>query len=266
MSAGAVVMLSGGAGSWLAARRWIDQHGPNGVTLLFADTRNEDADLYRFLEDASVNLGLPVTQVADGRTPFEVFRDERYLGNSQIAPCSKHLKQIPSRRWVEQHTDPRETVIVIGVGAWEGKRVGPIEAAYHPWTVVAPLLDPPAPTQQQVLEAVTAAGLKSPRLYGLGFKHNNCGGVCVRGGFGQWGTLLRVFPSRYAHAEAQEQGLREQLGDVAILKHRSGRLEGQPLTLADYRARLESQPSLFDEIPPDDDPGGCGITGCGVQA
>jgi hypothetical protein len=31
-------------------------------------------------------LGVPVTVVADGRTPFEVFADQRFLGNSRLAP------------------------------------------------------------------------------------------------------------------------------------------------------------------------------------
>ena len=51
-----VVMLSGGAGSWGAARRVVDRHGREGLTLLFADTLIEDDDLYRFLLEATANL------------------------------------------------------------------------------------------------------------------------------------------------------------------------------------------------------------------
>lgn len=256
-----VVMFSGGDSSWLAARRHLDTHGPDGVTLLFADTRAEDDDLYRFLDDAAANLGLPVTRVADGRDPWQVFHDDRFLGNTRVAPCSKHLKQIPGRAWVEEHTDPRDTVVVVGIGAWERHRLKDIEAGYYPWPVTAPLLDKPAPTQRQVHAEARSAGLTLPRLYELGFKHNNCGGACVRGGRAQWANLLRTFPERYAAAEAKEEELRGYLGaDVAILRDRANG-PTRPLTLRAFRERYEQQPSLLDTVE-EGDRGGCGIMGC----
>lgn len=257
----AVVMFSGGDSSWYAARRWIDTHGPDGMTLLFADTQVEDDDLYRFLDDAAANLGLPVTRVADGRDPWQVFHDERYLGNTKIAPCSKHLKQIPGRGWVEQHTDPGDTVVVVGIGAWERSRLKDIEAGYYPWPVAAPLLDRPVLLQRQVHDTARAAGLTLPRLYGLGFEHNNCGGACVRAGGKQWANLLRTFPERYAAAEAKEEDMRRYLdADVAILRDRRGGTT-KPLTLRAFRERYEQQPSLLDTVD-EGSRGGCGIMGC----
>ncbi len=29
-------------------------------------------------------------------------------------------------------------------------------------------------------------GIEPPRLYKMGFKHNNCGGACVKAGISQW--------------------------------------------------------------------------------
>jgi hypothetical protein len=66
--------------------------------------------------------------------------------------------------------------------------------------------------------------------------HNNCGGVCVRGGQRHWRHLLDVFPDRYAHAEAEEQRLRAELGDVAILRERRGGVT-RPLPLTELRRR-----------------------------
>src|SRR5207237_653107 len=45
------VSLSGGLGSALAAERVIQQYGRENVLLWFADTRQENPDLYRFLHD-----------------------------------------------------------------------------------------------------------------------------------------------------------------------------------------------------------------------
>lgn len=52
-------MFSGGAGSWGAAKRTVERHGPDDVLLLFADTLIEDEDLYRYLEEAAANVGAP---------------------------------------------------------------------------------------------------------------------------------------------------------------------------------------------------------------
>ena len=40
-----VVMFSGGAGSWAAAKRVVEAHGAASTTLLFCDTRIEDAGI-----------------------------------------------------------------------------------------------------------------------------------------------------------------------------------------------------------------------------
>jgi hypothetical protein len=64
-------------------------------------------------------------------------------------------------------------------------------------------------------------------------------------------------PDRYHQWETEEEKTRAELDkDVAILRHRSGHHEGQPLTLRAFRERLQSQPSLFDP----DDWGACGCT------
>lgn len=50
-----VVMFSGGVGSFAAAARVMRQYGRD-LTLVFADTLIEDADLYRFLVEAGAWL------------------------------------------------------------------------------------------------------------------------------------------------------------------------------------------------------------------
>jgi hypothetical protein len=60
--------------------------------------------------------------------------------------------------------------------------------------------------------------------------------VCVRGGQKHWLHLLDVFPERYVEAEHREQELRDELGDVAILRERRGDIS-RPLTLTGLRQR-----------------------------
>lgn len=238
-----VVQYSGGIESWAAARRVIAEHGPSDVVLLFADTLVEDPDLYRFLDQTSAQFGIPVTVVADGRTPFEVYQDRRFLGNSLIAPCSKFLKQIPCRTWLEANAEPDNTILYVGIDHEEGARRTPgIVAGWAPWKVRFPMNEPPYLSKQDMFDLCeNQHGIRVPEMYKLGFAHNNCGGVCVRAGQKHWKHLHKVHPARYAAAEAAEQRMRDLLGKpVSILKRRVNGVS-EPLTLAQLREETEAE-------------------------
>jgi hypothetical protein len=98
------------------------------------------------------------------------------------------------------------------------------------------MCDPPYLAKQDMLDWCAGLGVTPPRLDDMGFSHNNCGGVCVRGGQKHWRHLLQVFPDRYREAEQCEQRLRSELGDVAILRERRGGVS-RPLTLTELRRR-----------------------------
>ena len=50
-----VVFFSGGACSYCTAKRVIENVGKENVVLLFTDTKIEDEDLYRFIDEAAEN-------------------------------------------------------------------------------------------------------------------------------------------------------------------------------------------------------------------
>jgi len=231
-----VVQFSGGIGSWAAAKRVAAKHGTTSLVLLTANTQVEDPDLWRFVRESADEIGVQPTIVADGRTPFEVFADVRFLGNSRLAPCSLHLKVRPCRAWLTEHADPANTILYIGLDASEPQRAPAITRGWAPWTVEYPMFEPPLMSKEDMLAWCRSLGIEPPRLYELGFGHNNCGGVCVRAGQKHWRHLLDVFPERYAEAERREQQLREELGDVAILRERRGGVS-RPLTLTELRQR-----------------------------
>jgi hypothetical protein len=248
-----VVMFSGGLLSWAAAKRVVERHGTADVVLLFTDTLVEDEDTYRFLGEAAADVGAPLVRLADGRTPWELFRDERMIGNNRAAVCSRVLKQEQARKWLSANRDPAGTAIYLGYDWNEGHRVGPAQRAWAPWRVECPMCEPPLLGRHEVLALLSRAGIRNQRLYELGAHHANCGMACVRGGQGQWLHLLKTFPERFAQEERQEQALREHLGkDVSILRDRRGG-RTVPLTLLDLRRRAEAggQCDLYDW-------GGCG--------
>ena len=88
-------------------------------------------------------------------------------------------------------------------------------------------------------------GIEIPRLYRMGFAHNNCGGRCFRQGHRGWRLLYRVMPERYfevAEWEQRQRVLAAQAGraaaDYAILRdRRGGKL--RPMTLLDLLKRSE---------------------------
>lgn len=251
-----IVMWSGGITSWATARIVIERHGKASTVLLFADTNAEDEDLHRFNRDATALLGMDLIRVADPqeRDPWQVFEDKRWLGNTRIAQCSHALKQDPCRTWLKANTDPASSTLYVGIDWTETPRLPAIVDGWKPWTVATPLTEPPYRDKEQWLAEARAVGLEIPRLYRLGFAHNNCGGACVKGGQAQWIRLLDVFPERYARAERAEIKMRNLLGkDVSILRDRTGGTT-TPLTLTALRARIEEQPDQLDLF----DEGGCG--------
>lgn len=232
-----VVLFSGGIASWLTARRVVERGEP--TTLLFTDTLTEDEDLYEFLRVAAADVGAPLVRLAEGRDIWQVFRDERFLGNSRADPCSRVLKREMSRRWIEANCVQTETTIHIGYDWTEIHRLDRARRAWAPWRIEAPLTDPPYILRSEMIAEAEARGLPVPRLYRLGLSHNNCGGGCVKAGSGHFAHLLRVFPARYAEWEANEQAIRDELGDVSILRDRADG-ETKRLTLRDLRLRIEA--------------------------
>jgi hypothetical protein len=256
-----VVMFSGGVGSWAAAKRVAQTHGTEGLTLLFTDTLIEDEDLYRFIDEAAANIGVPVTRIAEGRDPWQVFFDKRFLGNTRIDPCSAILKREMADKWLRENCDKAATECYVGIDWTEEHRFTSLAArrAGEGWTYKAPLCQPPLEMKLQMLDALSKEGIRPPRLYAMGFSHNNCGGFCIKAGQGHFALLLQHMPERYRYHEQKEQEFRAFIGkNVSILRDRSGDGKTKPLTLRDFRQRIEAG-FEFDKF----EIGGCG---CFVDA
>ena len=97
-----IIFYSGGIGSWMTAKRVIEKHGKENVILLFTDTLIEDEDLYRFIDETVAEMDVEYVRIEDGRTPWEVFKDVRWLGNSRLAQCSHILKQDTADKWIKE--------------------------------------------------------------------------------------------------------------------------------------------------------------------
>ena len=260
----AVVFFSGGAGGWSAAKRTVKKYGVKNTTLLFTDTKQEDEDLYRFMEDAAKNIGIPVTKIADGRNVWQVFHDVKMLGNSRVDPCSRVLKREPAERWLKENCDPDTTVLVFGIDWTEshrfddgnGRGVRPRYAKLGWPNVEAPMTEAPYLNKKEVLQWMRLEGLKPSRAYDQGLSHDNCSGGCVKAGKGHWAHLLNVRPEVFAEWEANEiafNAARPGKKFQTILRDQIPDQPAKPLSLTDFRKRVEAGQKLdmFDI-------GGCG--------
>jgi hypothetical protein len=253
-----VVNFSGGACSFWAAHRVVKKYGPENVTLLFADTKMEDEDLYRFLMESATYLGAQLEIVCDGRTPWDLFEAEDMMGNSRVARCSKVLKQEVLDAWLARHRAEMTTTLHLGLDWTEGNRLERARLRLPNWRVEAPMMDEPIWDKSRMLCELTKIGIAVPLLYILGFPHNNCGGFCVKAGQAHFAHLFQTKPELYAFHEAKEQAFRDRTGkDVSIMKDRTGG-ETRPLTLRALRFRIEAGEE-FDRL----EWGGCG---CSVDA
>jgi len=257
-----VVMFSGGIGSWAAAKRISNKFGTDNLYLVFSDVKGnnpsphigEDEDTYRFVEEAAKNVGGTYVYLNEGKDIWEVFKEKKFLGNSRLAHCSHVLKQKPAREWLEANCDPENTIVYVGIDWTETHRLPAIVKNYLPYKAEAPLTEPPYADKDMLIAAARAEGLVTPRLYDLGFSHNNCGGGCVRAGQGQFKKLLEIMPERFDVWEKKEQEIRDYLGkDVSILSETKAGIK-RPLPLIELRRRVEDQPQMVDEL----DIGGCG--------
>ncbi len=254
-----IIFFSGGIGSYYAAKRIIEKHGKDSVMLLFTDTKMEDSDLYRFLEDSSKKLDVELIKIADGRTPWDVAFDKRFLPNSRVAPCSHVLKQEMARKYIEEHFKPDECILYLGIDWTEQHRKIAPTKNWAPYKVEFPMCDEPYLTKQDMLNKLeTEEGIEIPNLYKLGFSHNNCGGFCFRAGIGHFKHLLEKDPDLYKFHENKEQEIREFLerDDIAILRRTKNRKKYN-MTLKELREDLEKQGTQLS-MEDLDDIGGCG--------
>ncbi|WP_409276144.1 phosphoadenosine phosphosulfate reductase family protein [Neobacillus sp. SCS-31] len=249
-----VVMYSGGVGSYMAAKLVANKVPKQDVILLFSDTLNEDEDLYRFLEESVAEIGVELVKLCDGRDIWQVFKDVRYLGNSRVAPCTRILKQEPAKKWVIDNFKPEEVTLYVGIDWTESHRLEKVKNNWAPFIVYAPLCDEPYISKDEIFLELKQRGIKIPRLYEMGFSHNNCGGFCVRAGQAHFRNLLFSLPDRYRYHEYKEEELINYLQkDVSILK-RQRNYKNEKITLKQLREEIESQSENIDLF----DFGGCG--------
>jgi len=231
------ISFSGGMGSAVSALVAYE----NGLdfNLIFADTLIEDEDLYRFNQDVANAVGKEIIHLTDGRTPWDVYIDKRWIGNSRTAHCSTELKTKPVKAWLAENSKESDP-LVLGMDWSEQDRIDRAAANWAPRPVVS-LLNRYKITRPMFEPMLKRHGIRKPRLYGQGYEHNNCGGFCCKAGLVQFERLYRTNPERFSYHEQEMERAMSEIGDTArpfLRRVRHG--ETQYITLREFREELDS--------------------------
>lgn len=257
-----IVSFGGGASSVLLVKHLVETHGAATVRPVMAVLPNEHPDVWRVCDRVEELYNVTFTYIAYNpdtprkwwfipkadrtsldclHTPIDVFFRQRFLGNSRIDPCSRLLKRETITRFMLAvwPTSP----LYVGIGPNEWDRMSTIKPRWAALGIncYAPLIDDLSvgddmSTQHRVSELLGFM----PELYALGFRHNNCGGACIKAGQREWARLLYYLPDVYAEWELAENIFRARHGDYSILRDRRNGAT-QPLPLYTFRRWMERE-------------------------
>lgn len=256
-----IVSLSGGIGSYFTLKRVLEKNNKEDVIAVFCDTLFEDGDLYRFLRDIEKKFDIGIYKICVGKTPFELAFEEQFIFNSRVATCSKKLKSKPFARWLKANFEPSECVIYLGIDFTETHRCEAIKRNYKPYNVEFPMCEKPYIYKYEMIEELKTEGIEVPRLYELGFSHNNCGGFCFKAGIGHFKNLYEKDKNLYLKMENRETMLAKQIyektGKEYAILNRTRNGVKRPFPLSELRSELESEQHqlTIDEL--------CDVGGCG---
>jgi hypothetical protein len=189
-----------------------------------------------------------LTWLQDGRTIWEVARDERWVNNSRACKATKLLKGAYLDAYM-----PENAVRVVGFDWSEEHRIHRIQRRLPGVTTAFPMAEPPELWKDQVIANWRARGIEPPRLYAVGFPHGNCGGGCARGGKTTWLLLYRWNRPRYLWHEGEELATQVHIGKPYTVLREIVNGRKRPLSLRAFRLRIED-----GELFPVDEWGACG--------
>lgn len=189
------------------------------------DVLFEDEDLYRFNADVFAYLNkhypqIEIIQLCDGRTPIDISLESNLVLNNRFPICSQKLKSRLFKIWLKDNDiKPDGAVVHIGIDSTETRRCPGITKNYK-HEVRYLLVEQNITDKSEMLAECADWNIDVPRLYELGFDHNNCGGRCFRAGIGHFKLLKKVLPERFKEMKNTEK----MLADNARRHHGTDRI------------------------------------------
>jgi len=216
-----IIFFSGGKSSFAVADYVKEKYPNDNIVLYFTDTLWEDEDLYRFINEASDKLQLPMLNHSMQLNPIELMFEKKLVFNSMIGDCSKILKmkvaadflkkgikpkyeQWRNKQYLKDEDFTKGAKLYFGIGWEEAHREGPIRKNWKPFEVDMPLIDLMIDNN----DILKKHNIREPDLYKLGFSHNNCAGKCVKAGQNHYLRLKRERPDVFKELMQQEHHIK----------------------------------------------------------
>lgn len=195
--------FSCGAASAVAAKLVVEAYGPRAEVVYCDTLATEHADNARFFADVQRWIGRDIRVIRSAKyaTIDEVFERRKYMAGRRGAICTTEMKKIPREAF--QH--PNDTH-VFGYTAEEQRRADRFEGE-NPALAVEWILIDRGIAKDDCKRIVVAAGIALPKLYDLGFDHNNCLGCVKSQSPGYWNRVRRQFPEVFARRAAQSRAI-----------------------------------------------------------
>lgn len=236
LSARVLVWFSCGVASACAAKLAADKYGDE-LEILYCDTlKYEHPDNVRFMRDMEQWLQRPIKilRSKDYTDIFDVFDKTGWLVGVAGARCTTELKKNVRKAYQNP-----EDVHIFGLTADEPKRITDFEAENPDIWLEWNLRDAGMKKRDCHL-MVSAAGVRQPMMYEMGYKNNNCIG-CVKGQAGYWNKIRVDFPEAFARMAAQERKM-----GVAICKNEYRTDSGSRIRIPVYLDELRPTAGRYE--------------------
>jgi 3'-phosphoadenosine 5'-phosphosulfate sulfotransferase (PAPS reductase)/FAD synthetase len=207
-----IVQFSGGAASAVVAKMIADEFGKENTVLLFHDTKAEHEDAYRFRRQVSQFIGVPITEMSDGRSLWELIDDHNCLPSFHIPFCTDELKLKPAEIYLQQFNSS-EYILYNGFGLDEWQRVQKSIARNESKgrIVKSPLFEKRINNAKDIIRTKWKICLPEPYKY---LKHNNCI-PCFKAGIGHFFKVWKHYPKEFQMAIDKEK----QVGHTVFQDH-----------------------------------------------
>lgn len=254
------------------------------VDYVIAALPDEDPDVWRLIESVEGLLDIQIKRIGLGKSVWDIFFEQNFIGNSRLDNCSRTLKRDVMRAYMKDNYPVGGDVkagLALGIGYHEIDRELSIRGNWlkNGYPVYFPLDQYPNVDRKFMMETCRSLFGFVPSLYEDDFEHNNCGGACIKAGKYQWLLLLIKRPLTFKMWEDNEREWRRRnphLNRTVLRVMKKGIY--YPLTFEEFRIQMMEKgkidadrveavravfpswelthvPTIVEEITLDDTPG-----------
>jgi len=226
-----ILFFSGGLSSFAVAHHLKTTYPNDNILLYFTDTLWEDEDLYRFIQEVSDKLELPMLKQSVGIDPVQLMIKQHIIFNSRMGNCSQVLKMKVAADFLKKGIAPitnewvnkkylksdefvEDAILYFGISFDEYHRTKAIAFNWKPFNVEFPLCK----IFYDYDLLLKQYGIEKPQMYLKGFTHNNCKGRCVKAGKGHYKLLYNEDRETFDEITAIEHMLSLYVGAYHLMK------------------------------------------------